>query len=473
MNGRTSEKGVFLIFTAILLPLIFVCIAFAVDLGYAYSGKSKLQNAADASVLACAYQYSNGTAAVKSAANAYMKSNLGSNNYKINSITYGKKDNDENNGVLITLVVSQDQPTFFSKIIGLTKIPVAVKASSLVVPKQDSADTIFKYAMFADYIPNVQLPWPMTYETEKRKSMWSIRFTASDNHIHGPVYTNGSVDMPANLDSEGYRYAYLDNKPGMFTAYNPGYPRTKDNVNNKDIDYFVWNRATPISRSYYDNMKYTEYWDTLLQNSVPDNRWNPTSYSYMHRMAYDNGTKWGKDVVVNDSNSVYTTPLRATLSDTNPLTKEIYKYATDVANDARNTAKYGNVYFDGRNKAGFKVPGGVYNVIIVDGDIHYNAQNYSSTTQHPYVVLISLSGNINITGNFFGEFNALVYAPNGTITYNSPSHFRGSLAGSRIVISNGKQFQQDDFGFGKSGGGDGSVKLYEDNGKVYTTTASI
>ena len=52
-----AQKGAFLVFTALMIPIIFLCAGFAVDLGNAWAYKSKLQNAADAAVLAGAYQY--------------------------------------------------------------------------------------------------------------------------------------------------------------------------------------------------------------------------------------------------------------------------------------------------------------------------------------------------------------------------------------------------------------------------------
>ena len=47
-----NQKGVFLVFTAVLLPIIFACAGLAMDLGSAFAHKSKLQNAADAAALA-------------------------------------------------------------------------------------------------------------------------------------------------------------------------------------------------------------------------------------------------------------------------------------------------------------------------------------------------------------------------------------------------------------------------------------
>ena len=66
-----AQKGAFLVFTALMIPIIFLCAGFAVDLGNAWAYKSKLQNAADAAALAGAKEYGdNGTETPDSHASA-------------------------------------------------------------------------------------------------------------------------------------------------------------------------------------------------------------------------------------------------------------------------------------------------------------------------------------------------------------------------------------------------------------------
>lgn len=479
MHGRKSEKGVFLIFTAILLPLIFLCIAFAVDLGYAYAGKSKLQNAADASVLACAHQYSNGTEAVKSAVNAYMKSNLGNSNYKINSLTYGKKDNDNSNSVLITLVVSQDQPTFFSKIIGIKKIPVSVKASSLVVPKKEEAeDTIFKYAMFGDRFYEGYPPPDMSWG--ERSDDWTFRFNLPGTIIHGPFYTNGATSLPGNVGPNGKRYVYLDDK--SYFTYAGGLPATSKH----DADYWRWTNGEYISRGDYeykmslDVLTSSWYWHTLYANNVPIQMYGyAIAYYYMYRMAYNNGTSLGKDIVANNSTYV-PNRLSAALDEDdpsrNPLTSSIATYIADVLYNSQN-GKYGNVHIAVQNQGVFKQKK-VMDVIITNRDIEFDNRNYRQSNDPNYhVVLISLEGNITI-GDTYRKLNALVYAPRGKVTYRNRSDFEGSIVGRTIEVYTNPVFTQNDFGFGKDSGGsgatgDGSVQLYIDDANAYAITERI
>ena len=48
----SAQKGVLLVFTALLLPVVFACAGLAVDLGNMYVHKSNLQNAVDSAALA-------------------------------------------------------------------------------------------------------------------------------------------------------------------------------------------------------------------------------------------------------------------------------------------------------------------------------------------------------------------------------------------------------------------------------------
>lgn len=481
MFYQKGEKGVFLLFTAILLPLIFICVAFAVDIGYAYAGKSKLQNAADASVLAGGYQYDNGTTAVRSTINTYLQNDVGSNKYTINSITYGKKDNDETNAVLITVTVTQDQPTFFSKIIGMGKIPVTVKSSALIVPKKEESNSIFSYAFFGGRLsPNI----PPMLGYPGRPEDWTLKFESGSNVIHGPVYTNGATALSDNLTGDGGRYVYLD--PGAYSTYVGNIiPKTAQGT----YDYWRWTNGRIIGLSEYNN--YNDYWRKVHANDVPNKTYGvPSSYNYMYRMAYNDGTKFGKDIVV-DSSVVVKNMLSAELSEGNPLTKSIFKYVQDVSgaplqrrdqnwtyrDDYSDT--YGYVYRQPWEFNDWKP----YDVIITSGDIVFNPNNYQPSPGHDHVVLISLYGNITINSDSNRITKALVYAPYGKVTYHSGGKFEGSIVGYQIDVSQATTFTHNDFGFnggsggsgssGSGGSGAGSVKLYEDTANAYSSLTNI
>lgn len=468
MFYQKGEKGVFLLFTAILLPLIFICVAFAVDIGYAYAGKSKLQNAADASVLAGGYQYDNGTTAVRSTINTYLQNDVGSNKYTINSITYGKKDNDETNAVLITVTVTQDQPTFFSKIIGMGKIPVTVKSSALVVPKKEESSTsVFSYALFGNHESKLGVYELGVYD---RYADYTYYFASGNTIVHGPVYTNGSIAMPDTWTGSK-RFVYID--PGALTAYiNPNVPKKSGNY-----DYWLWALGRPAYWEYVNAMAYGPDTQVALhRNDVPEYKNGSTTasqYYYMYRMAYNNGSALGQNVVANDS-VVTHTKLDGRMSTSNPLTKPIVDYIVSVRDAVqKQKTTYGNVYMTLANNGTFSDWHG-YDVIITNGNIKFDPQNYYGRTKD-HVVLISLNGDITINSPPEG-MKALVYAPNGMVTYNSYGNFEGSIVADHIYFSSNQTITHNDFGFGAgsgSGSTTGSVKLYEDDASAYSSTTNI
>ena len=55
--GKAGQKGQIIVFTAVLLPLLIAACGFTIDFGNMYIHKARLQNAADAAVIAGAYAY--------------------------------------------------------------------------------------------------------------------------------------------------------------------------------------------------------------------------------------------------------------------------------------------------------------------------------------------------------------------------------------------------------------------------------
>lgn len=77
MKGhRRGQQGAILVLTAFLLPFIIAFTGMAVDFGSAYVRRSQLQNAADAAVLAGAYQIDDSNK-TKNTVESYLKTNLG------------------------------------------------------------------------------------------------------------------------------------------------------------------------------------------------------------------------------------------------------------------------------------------------------------------------------------------------------------------------------------------------------------
>ena len=57
LSSLKNERGAYMVFFAILIPILFGCAGLAVDLGNGFARHARLQKAADAAVLAAAYVY--------------------------------------------------------------------------------------------------------------------------------------------------------------------------------------------------------------------------------------------------------------------------------------------------------------------------------------------------------------------------------------------------------------------------------
>lgn len=151
-----AQKGAFLVFTALMIPIIFLCAGFAVDLGNAWAYKSKLQNAADAAALAGAKEYGdNGTETVDShdsadaQAEKFLIANLGSDYY----YNHLKKLADEGKGKIkyqmkpltqkdstksyYRVYLSTQAPAFFMRMFNYTHLDVGVEAVAVVPTKSE------------------------------------------------------------------------------------------------------------------------------------------------------------------------------------------------------------------------------------------------------------------------------------------------------------------------------------------------
>ena len=195
-----NERGAYMVFFAILIPIFFGCAGLAVYLGNGFARHARLQKAADAAVLAAAYVYDKDDVTdLKTVAHTYLEANLYADtamrdNYKIDKITkrvYGD-GTDETKGVLLSLYVSQNVDTTFMRILGLQKIPVSVEATARLVP--DSPITgdpgVFGFTMVAGYSGPVENSWDLNKN--------AIYINSDNVYIHGKIHSNGPISIDHN-----------------------------------------------------------------------------------------------------------------------------------------------------------------------------------------------------------------------------------------------------------------------------------
>ena len=60
MKQSERQRGSILLLTAVLLPILIAMVGLAIDTAHLYAQQIRLQNAADAAVLAAAKEYSQG-----------------------------------------------------------------------------------------------------------------------------------------------------------------------------------------------------------------------------------------------------------------------------------------------------------------------------------------------------------------------------------------------------------------------------
>ncbi len=483
-----NQKGAYLVIVAVLLPLLLTFAGLAVDLGRGYAHKAKLQNAADAGVMAAAHIYfpDKSHDEVYEWAQRYMDANHGGEAYNIDQITVrtlkeGTSTNDKADTVLISLYASEKVPVSFMAVMGFDAMPVNVVATAKVTPKED---------------PKGSGVWGYAFICGENKTASQCNgagdapfFIMNDQHkIIGKVHSNGAIAMQEHPPQGGVaHYDVLIDRGNFSTSLDSNrelwYTRSIDNYNHPG--------GGPATGAFTYDEKFTNPWNP-----------NQTDWNYLMKFGYTDGEGASKEVVVDSTTK--TSKLDISLSQSNNDTEAIYEYVENLRktsgewqepqwnteksdNFVRTNGNYGN-YTDHNNGFAVWYTQLSYKVIIADGDLQVQDSNLDRSGD--YVVLISLHGDVNIALNH--SVKALVYAPNGKVSYkNDPgTTFEGSIVGQQITLNcqSGVTYKWNDFGFGTGSGsgssgsgsgsssGSGSVEsiiLYKDEDPNYGNEQAI
>ena len=446
-----NERGAYMVFFAILIPILFGCAGLAVDLGNGFARHARLQKAADAAVLAAAYVYDKDDVTdLKTVAHTYLEANLYADtamrdNYKIDKITkrvYGD-GTDETKGVLLSLYASQNVDTTFMRILGLQKIPVSVEATARLVP--DSPITgdpgVFGFTMVAGYSGPVVNSWDLDKN--------AIHIKSDNVYIHGKIHSNGPISIDHNT-SGGKRSVFIEK--GAFSS-------------SVKTDLDLWS------------------------NRQPPGDQDPGSGAHFNRFGYDDGTSQGQDVLA--SNTYVDKMINIAMEKDNSSVEKVYQYVEKYRNEFSQTGglyrkdesscKSGeeSIYLDtdghytdvhddfAVSKHGFSVENDKqYKIIITDGDI--NVKQGNCNTSWTNMTIISLHGNVNVYANeMHDRFKAIIYAPNGDVRYYPKVDFEGSIVAKHIFSDVWDcSFYWNPFQFGDSGVK--QVKLHSNEDKDYS-----
>lgn len=480
-----NERGAYMVFFAILIPILFGCAGLAVDLGNGFARHARLQKAADAAVLAAAYVYDKDDVTdLKTVAHTYLEANLYADtamrdNYKIDKITkrvYGD-GTDETKGVLLSLYVSQNVDTTFMRILGLQKIPVSVEATARLVP--DSPITgdpgVFGFTMVAGY------SGPVENSGDLNKN--AIYINSDNVYIHGKIHSNG----PISIDNNN-----IGDKRSVFIekgAFSSSAKTDLELWSHRRIVYGEHEDNTgPQDNGFYNN-------DTML---CPPGHQDPGKWVHFNRFGYDDRTSQGQDVLASNT---YVDKINIAMEKDNSSVEKVYQYVEKYRNEFSPTGRLyrkdesscksgeESIYLDtdghydsAGSGHGFSVENNKqYKIIITDGDINVNPENCNTSWTN--MTIISLHGNVNVYANeMHDRFKAIIYAPNGCVRYYHKVAFEGSIV-AKHIFSNvwycsfyWNPFQFGDHGesgdSGSSGttgsGGVKQVKLHSNEDKDYS-----
>lgn len=479
-----NERGAYMVFFAILIPILFACAGLAVDLGNGFARHARLQKAADAAVLAAAYVYDKDDVTdLKTVAHTYLEANLYADtamrdNYKIDKITkrvYGD-GTDETKGVLLSLYVSQNVDTTFMRILGLQKIPVSVEATARLVP--DSPITgdpgVFGFTMVAGY------SGPVENHGDLNKN--AIYINSDNVYIHGKIHSNG----PISIDNNN-----IGDKRSVFIEKGAFSSSAKTDLelwsHYRIVDWEHEDNTGPKDNGFYNN-------DTML---CPPGHQDPGKWVHFNRFGYDDGTSQGQDVLASNT---YVDKINIAMEKDNSSVEKVYQYVEKYRNEFstgglyrkdESSCKSGeeSIYLDtdghydsAGSGRGFSVENDKqYKIIITDGDINVNPGNCNTSWTN--MTIISLHGDVNVYANVMHDrFKAIIYAPNGCVRYYHKVAFEGSIV-AKHIFSNvwycsfyWNPFQFGDHGesgdSGSSGttgsGGVKQVKLHSNEDKDYS-----
>lgn len=466
-----NERGAYMVFFAILIPILFGCAGLAVDLGNGFARHARLQKAADAAVLAAAYVYDKDDVTdLKTVSHTYLEANLYADtamrdNYKIDKITkrvYGD-GTDETKGVLLSLYVSQNVDTTFMRILGLQKIPVSVEATARLVP--DSPITgdpgVFGFTMVAGYSGPVEHSWDLNKN--------AIYINSDNVYIHGKIHSNGPISIDHNNNGDK-RSVFIEK--GAFSS------SAKTDLelwsNRRIVSLEHENNTGPQDNGFYNN-------DTMLR---PPGHQDPGSWVHFNRFGYDDGTSQGQDVLASNT---YVDKINIAMEKDNSSVEKVYQYVEKYRNEFSPTGglyrkdesscKSGeeSIYLDtdghydsAGSGRGFSVENNKqYKIIITDGDITVNLGNCNTSWTN--MTIISLHGNVTVHANEMNDrFKAIIYAPNGYVRYYPKVAFEGSIVAKHIYSDVWNcSFYWNPFQFGDNGESK-QVKLHSNEDKDYS-----
>ncbi|MBO6305298.1 MAG: Tad domain-containing protein [Selenomonadaceae bacterium] len=268
---NAKEKGAIIVFTALLLPLMMICVGLAFDLGNLYVHKTRLQNAADAAALAGAREFaaSNDTRspdtvsshpAADAEAREYAEENAEKNNIK-NEISLTPapqaKEDADNNAIYYRVDLQETVPLYFLRIIGREQQDVSASAIAAiawsVAEENTSGDELFIVKSHFDAVNAVNNPDTVTMAGQVS--------TTFDGNI---VVTDGTLNAKSDEDGKAYLKNMEDNDHFKYSSQMAGlnaFLKSEASKNNMTIEDAV---IKDTDMKYHSEAYYEPYDETAL-----------------------------------------------------------------------------------------------------------------------------------------------------------------------------------------------------------------
>lgn len=394
-----KQKGSVLILMAFTIPLLMLCSAIAVDVGSFYVQRSRMQNIADAAALAGATKLGEAsTTDATTYAQAYINKNTSDSIDSIN-ITFPVSNDSSIKNIKVELI--KNPPLLFFKFFQSTWSDWSKKTSPVVL-------TVHAIAAYNGGSKNI------------------FDYSLISGAKNGDTINTSKISYDSNNpDPRVLNLGY-----GGGNTYNDlihsNYQINKGGGNNT-----VNGTATTVDKNIWSN---------------------PSAILTLNGTA--NGSADAIDISV--TNSTLADMVANLKSNPNYLGNYSSSDYTGAFNTATLAANGKGLYVKGNFNPSYTQALTNSTIIIADGDISVpspNGQNLSTN----HIIFCSLHGNI--TFNFYGTFNGILYAPEGHIGLSGGGMtFNGSIIGQTLKVGDGNNTITH-ASFPETGGSDSSTKI--------------
>ena len=212
-----NSKGYVIVGMALMVPVVMLCGSLVVDYGNWKAQETRLQNAADASVIAGAWHLDESDSSVYGIVENYVTTNTEGSNYN-SRIRVEENTVPDSTGTLnvnmqtseseITVTLLTRVPTTFLHYFGFAGLPVQVSATAQVSGGEEFTDEMFGFAMCAAH--NTITSYNMRNSARNNESEEAIYIDTDGVDITGDIMTNGKIGFDQNSTTTLRGTVYAD-----------------------------------------------------------------------------------------------------------------------------------------------------------------------------------------------------------------------------------------------------------------------